>query len=203
MSTRTNHNESAGSKSIAHQMVLDDPDALRFMANPIRWEIIDALTSLGECSAADIADFTARARTSLYPHLQGLLEHGLIHESGTRLMGKRYEQLYVPAAHSIDTRFIKDDPDNIEFHVTLAKAAARLCSRRMERAMRHEDANPRTKKRNLHLNLMNLWVSPSELAELNEMIDRISKMGRDSRPGDGKSLIHLTLFQTPHLNRDD
>ncbi len=203
MSTNKQRNESDGNKTIANQMILEDLDALRFMSNPIRWEIIDALTSIGECSAADIADFTARARTSLYPHLQGLLEHGLIHESGTRLMGKRYEQLYIPAARSIDTRFNKDDPDNIEFHVTLAKAAARLCSRRMERAMRHEDANPRTKKRNFHLNLMSVWVSPSELAQLNEMIDKLSQMGRDSRPGDGKTLIHVGLFQTPHLSKDD
>jgi len=179
--------------------VVEDTKTMQALANPIRWEILDAVSALQECSVAQIAEFTARARTSLYPHIQRLIECGLIFESGTRLMGKRYEQLYKPRAFTIGTRFNQDDPDNLDYHATFAKALARLLSRKHLKSAKEPGANPRTDQRNHHCGGHSVWVNKEQLAKLNTMIDELWDFCESSRPGEDKQLLHLGLFLSRHI----
>jgi len=179
--------------------VVEDIETMQALANPVRWEVLDAVGALGECSAADIAEFTARARTSLYPHIQQLVECGLVYETGTRLMGKRYEQLYRPKATMIGTRIDQDDQDNIDYHISFANALARLLARKHERAAKEPGVQPRSSKRNHHCGGHSVWVDQNQLAKLNAMIEDIWKFCEDSRPGDGKQLMHLGLFLNRHI----
>ncbi len=182
--------------------VVEDIETMRTLSNPVRWEILDTIGAIGECSAADISKYTARARTSLYPHIQQLVEVGLIYETGTRLMGKRYEQLYRPKARLIGTRIDQDDPENLDYHTTFANALARMLARRHERAAREPGVNPRTKQRNHHCGGHSVWVDKDQLAKLNEMIDGIWEFCENSSPGPDKQLMHIGLFLSRHIPKD-
>lgn len=182
---------------------IDDPKTLQVLANPVRWEILGAIMTLDECSAAEIANLTARSRTSIYPHIQKLLDADLVIESGTRLMGKRYEQLYKPCARNIRTKFNKDDPDNLEFHITFAKALSRFLARRYEQAANDPSANPRSDQRNIHTGCHTAWVNKEELAELNKHINAIWEFCHKTAPGADKQLIHIGLFQTAQRTEHD
>ena len=179
--------------------VVEDTETMQALANPVRWEVLDAASALGECSAAEIAEFTARARTSLYPHIQQLVEYGLLLETGTRLMGKRYEQLYKPRATMIGTRFNQDDPENLDYHTTFANALTRLMARKYERAGKEPGVQPRTDQRNHHCGGHCVWVDDTQLATLNKMIDDIWQFCESSRPAEGKQLMHLGLFLSRHI----
>ncbi|MBO6512407.1 MAG: helix-turn-helix transcriptional regulator [Phycisphaerales bacterium] len=182
--------------------IVEDIETMQILASPARWEVLDATSALGECSAAEIAEFTARARTSLYPHIQKLVECGLIYETGTRLMGKRYEQLYRPKAVMIGTRFNQDDQDNLDYHADFANALARQMARKHIRAASEKGVNPRTQQRNHHCGGHSVWVDDKQLAKLNSMIDEIWKFCENSRPGEGKQLLHLGLFMSRHLPKE-
>ncbi len=179
--------------------IVEDIATMEALANPVRWEILEAAAALGDCSAADIAEYTARARTSLYPHIQDLVECGLIYETDTRLMGKRYEQLYRPKAFMVGTRFNQDDPKNLDYHTTYSNALARLLSRKYNRASNEPGANPRTDKRNHHCGSHSIWVDDKQLAKLNTMIDELWDFCESSRPAEGKKLLHLGLFLSRHI----
>tara|TARA_R110000868_G_scaffold119469_2_gene316873 strand:- start:181239 stop:181853 length:615 start_codon:yes stop_codon:yes gene_type:complete len=179
--------------------VVEDTKTMKALASPVRWEILDTMGALGECSAADIAQYTARARTSLYPHIQDLVSCGLIYETGTRLMGKRYEQLYRPKAVMIGTRFNQNDQENLDYHTTFANALARLMARKHERAANEPGANPRTDQRNHHCGGHSVWVDEQQLAKLNTMIDDIWEFCESSHPGEGKQLMHVGLFLSRHI----
>jgi len=179
--------------------VVEDISTMQALANPVRWEILDTVGALGECSAAEIAEFTARARTSLYPHIQKLVECGLIYETGTRLMGKRYEQLYRPKATMIGTRIDQSDPDNVEYHTSFANALARLVARKHQRAAQEPGLEPRSTQRNHHCGGHSVWVDQKQLATLNSMIEDIWKFCENSHPGEDKQLMHLGLFLSRHI----
>jgi len=185
--------------------IVEDTTTMQALANPVRWEILDAAAALGECSAADIAEFLARARTSLYPHIQKLVECGLLLETDTRLIGKRYEQLYRPLAIMIGTRFNQDDPENLGYHTAFAKSLSRLMARKYERGAHDPDVNPRTDQRNHHCGGHSVWVDQKQLAELNGLIDQIWDFCNDSGPADDKQLVHIGLFLSRHLpkRKDD
>jgi len=99
--------------ALKEKVVLYDPEKMWVLASPIRVDVLNAVCSLEECSVADIASFTGRSRTSLYPHIEQLLGAGLILEADQRLSGKRYEQLYRPIARSVATKHNSKDPDNV------------------------------------------------------------------------------------------
>ena len=179
--------------------VIEDTKTMKVLANPIKWEILDAVSAMNECSAAEIAEFTARARTSLYPHVQKLVECGLLLEVGTRLMGKRYEQLYRAKAMMIGTRFNQSDQDNVDYHADFARALSRLVARKHIRAATEPGVNPRTKERNHHCGGHAVWVDDEQLERLNEMIDSIWEFCENSRPGEGKQLLHMGLFMSRHI----
>ncbi|MFK7758898.1 MAG: hypothetical protein AB8C13_03000 [Phycisphaerales bacterium] len=195
--TETTTTETSTTETIPF-MVVEDTQTMQVLASPVRWEILDAVSALGECSAAQIAEFTARARTSLYPHIQQLVESELIYETTTRLMGKRYEQLYKPKATMIGTRFNQNDPDNLDYHNTYANALARMLARKHKRASTLPDVNPRTQSRNHHCGGHSVWVDEQQLEQLNTMIDDIWKFCEQSRPGKNKQLMHLGLFLSRH-----
>ena len=91
------------SKPIKKTHVIYESEDMWVLASPIRVEVLNAVCALAECSAADVAAFTGRSRTSLYPHIEQLAEAGLILETDVRLAGKRYEQLYQPIARTVGT----------------------------------------------------------------------------------------------------
>jgi len=182
---------------------LEDAKTLSVLTNPVRWEILGALMALDECSAADIARFTARSRTSIYPHLQKLIEAGLVLEAGTQLMGKRYEQQYRPCATTIHTKFNQDDPENLDFHITFAKALARFMARKYEHAANAPSADPRGDTRNLHCGSHTAWVNKEQLATLNAMINEIWKFCDSTKPAEDTQLLHISLFQTGEPNQTD
>ncbi len=174
---------------------LDYPNIRVALDNPIRWEIFDTLTSIHEGSISDIAQLTARARTSIYHHVNKLLDAELIYKSGKRLVGKRNEQLYRPKFTSVYTHFDKDDIENIEFHVAFAKTIIRSLGRKYEEAAHSPEAIATSPSRNFHCGIHNGWFDKKELAKLNVMISDIWRFCNSSSPGPDKQLVHVGIVE--------
>lgn len=182
--------------------LITDARTMWVLASPARLEILDAACALGECSAGDIAEMTGRSRTSLYPHIEQLVGAGLLIEGATRPSGKRHEQLYRPIARQVNTRHDSTDPDNVAYHVAYGNAVCRLLARLIERGTRHPDANPRGPARDTHCGAQTAWVDEETLAEVNEHINRLWEICRQSQPGEGKRLVQLGVVLAPARRRE-
>jgi len=178
-------------KQIKDMHVIFDPEKMWVLASPIRVEVLNAVCALGECSAAHIAELTGRSRTSLYPHIEMLLEAELIVESGVRLAGKRYEQLYRPIARLVATKHNSKDPENIAYHQAYGNAVGRLIARLHEQATADPQAQVRGPLRDTLAGITSAWVDDDSLTEINELIERIWEICQSSRPGDDKRLVNL------------
>lgn len=74
------------------KVVIDDPEALKVLYDPLRFKIIGLL---GEGrTAKEIADEIERPLTSLYYHLNVLVEHGLVKVEEERVSGRSVERLF-------------------------------------------------------------------------------------------------------------
>lgn len=185
------------SKPIKNVHVIYDPQEMWVLASPIRVEVLNAVCGLEECSVAEIASFTGRSRTSLYPHIDQLVEAGLLIESNVRLAGKRYEQLYRPIARTVGTKHNSKDPDNVAYHQAYGNAVGRLIARLHERATANPDAVVRGPQRDTNAGIHAAWVNDETLEELNELIERIWDICRTSQPNEDSRLINIAVMLAP------
>lgn len=182
--------------------VIYNPEEMWVLASPIRVEVLNAVCALEQCSAAEIAAFTGRSRTSLYPHIEQLVEAGLILEGDVRLAGKRYEQLFRPIARTVGTKHNSKDPDNVAYHQAYGNAVGRLMARLHERATANPDAIVRGPLRDTHAGISSAWVDDESLEELNELLGRIWEMCNTTQPGEGKRLVNFGIMLAPDRRKD-
>src|SRR5262249_22127185 len=76
--------------------VLDDPDRVAALANPIRMAILEALRTPN--SASGVARVLSETRQKTNYHVKALLDAGLIKPAGERRRGNFVEQLYQSVA---------------------------------------------------------------------------------------------------------
>lgn len=177
--------------------VITDPKIMWVLSAPARLDILDAACVLEVCSVGEIANMTGRSRTSLYPHIEHLLRAGLLLEAGTRQSGKRQEQLFKPVARQINFRHNSKDPENVEYHAAYGKTICRMLARLYEKATRHPEIVPRGTLRDTHCGSQAAWVNDETLTEINQHINRIWELCRNSEPGEGKRLIQIGIVTAP------
>ncbi len=182
--------------------VISEPKDMWVLASPIRMEVLNAVCALEECSAGEIATFTGRSRTSLYPHIEQLIKAGLILESDVRLAGKRYEQLYRPIARTIRIKHNPKDPDVVAYHQAHGKAVGRMITRLHERAIDDPDAIVRGPLRDTYLGIISAWVNDDSLEEINELVGRIWEICRNSHPDNEKRLVNIGIMLAPNRRKD-
>ncbi len=184
-------------KPIKDLHVIYNADKMWVLSSPIRVDVLNAVCALEECSVADIAAFTGRTRTSLYPHIEQLTQAGLILEGEKRLAGKRYEQLYRPIARTVATKHNIKDPDNVAYHQAYGNAVGRLMARVHERATASPDAVVRGPARDTYAGIFSAWVDDQSLEEMNELVERLWDICKESHPGEGKRLVNLGIVMAP------
>lgn len=177
--------------------LITDAKTMWAIASPARIDVMHAACALGECSAGEIAEMTGRSRTSLYPHIEQLVAAGLLIESGTRPSGKRQEQLYRPIATMVNTKHNADDPEVVAYHIAYGKAVCRMLSRVFEQGISRKNVRTSGPGRDTFCASQTVWVDDDQLAELNDLINRITDMCSQSQPGEGKRLMQLGVLAAP------
>lgn len=181
-------------KPIKDLHVIYDAKDMWVLASPIRVEILNAACALGVCSVAEIALFTGRSRTSLYPHIEQLKGAGLIADSEVRLAGKRYEQLYQPIARTVATKHNSNDPENVAYHQAYGNAVGRLMSRMHERATANPSAIVRGPHRNTFAGIQAAWVDDESLEQINAHLQSVWEIIGASQPREGARLINIGIM---------
>ncbi len=177
-----------------------DAKTMMVIASPTRFEVLNAICALGECSIQEIASYTGRARTSLYPHVQQLVDAKLVVESKVRLSGKRYEQVYQPIARTVATKHNLNDPENIAYHQAYGNAVARLMARLHERATADPDSVVRGPERDTFVSIHSVWVDDESLTKINGLIEQVLEICESSMPdkdSTDKRLVNISVILAP------
>lgn len=162
-------------------------DQLRALASPVREEIVARLSVLGPSSIGDVARALGRKPQALYPHFRKLVAVGLVERCGERPTARRPEALYRTPARDWYVVHDKRDARRRRALADHVGASLRRSERGLRAALESEDAATRGPKRDTLWMRRSVWLTPSELAELNRHIDAIAALG-GAEPAPGARL---------------
>jgi DNA-binding transcriptional ArsR family regulator len=94
--------EPAGTLEVVAELLIDDVEQLKIMADPLRLRIVEILgeTPIHTWTAKEVAERLGTKQTKLYHHLGLLEEHGFIRVAETRLVSGIVEKRYAVVAQS-------------------------------------------------------------------------------------------------------
>ncbi len=100
-----------------------------------RMDIIDLLANTGPRSIREIASLIGVKPSSLYHHIDLLLQVDLIELAGTRVVNRRQEKLYQAPGRTLRYGMTFDDPGAFALYSRIGDAQARQSARDLRRGM--------------------------------------------------------------------
>lgn len=176
---------------------IESHEQLEAIALPIRTEIVEVVSYLGPCSIRDLARLMDRKRPLLHFHVAKLVAVGLLLQAGERGEGRRRELLYRTIGGPPYVIYDRDDPFNVEMTIRYSKNILARAQRQLADSFASGAAITDGKHRDTHATQMTAWLSRSELARANRMIEELQKLLKPSKEIEGKQLFSLTLGLAP------
>jgi DNA-binding transcriptional ArsR family regulator len=175
---------------------LKDPSQLRVLASGVRQELVDTLEALGgEASVREIAAHLGRPMDGLYYHLKHLLAAGLISLSETSGTG-RGERRYRMAAASgerLRLNYASAQGDGGEVLTEVVQGLLRLAESDFKAALANPDTVRDGPARELWAARSKGWLDPTDLAEANQLLNRVCDLLRRGPRGPQDKLYALSF----------
>jgi DNA-binding transcriptional ArsR family regulator len=151
---------------------LSDPKAMRALAHPARLMILNRLGEEGSATATEVAEIAGITPSAASYHLRMLAKYGFVEDAPPRGDGR--ERLWKSVDKPISVGVLPgDQPDVRDAKVSLISAFRREASEEAERALAVADQEPDDWRDATHFNRIRIRVDASELAWLNEEIDKL------------------------------
>lgn len=156
------------------------------LASAVRQDMVDRLARNGPTSIRELADELGLKPSSLYRHIDTLIDVGLVVEAGQRLVNRRVEKLYDCVARRVLLdKIYQDDSAKDSLHSVLA-----ALNRQMERdaglAIENGQGESGGAHRNLGFGRIIGTPSKKDLARINSLLEEISMILRSSSKRNAK-----------------
>ena len=171
------------------------------LTSPTRHAVYRVILGQGEASVREIAAQLGNHPASLYKHIDHLEEAGLIAEVGTRATGKRDARVFAVAKRLI--KYQSDNPELIEALNQFIQSELRHAGRKIAQSFEEGTAVTSGKGRDTYFGSSFGWLTDEELAELNDLLDRMTELmdGKPRRPGTRLIATLPNLFPLPLKSR--
>lgn len=183
--------------TISTQQVYRIADAaqIRLLQSPVRQDILDSLSASGPCTIAELAALLGLPADALYYHIRKLKEAGLVHAEGRDREARGAETYALPAERM---RLEYDlEPEGRAAIADVIAAALRSASRDFTAALESADAVTRGPERNLRGGRARGWLSPADVVELNELLERLWAIFHRSGPTPDRQLMSFSCALSP------
>ncbi len=177
--------------------MITSPNQWRAVSSTARMELLDALVSLGESTAAELGFMLDRAPDGLYHHLRALVAAGIVEQGERHEPGRRPEATFTIAGDGV--RFDVDPTTgrNVEPMVKIGQLQLRRSARYFADAMRSGDARRDGPDRNLRLWVDLVWLNDAERARANELFAELHELFESSRKHRHGTLHACTFAMSP------
>lgn len=173
---------------------IKEPAQIRALESPMRQEIVDAITGLGPSSITELAAFLGRAPDSLYFHIKKLVKVRLVQEVEKRKDGRHESAIYAIPGSLV--RLVYNPAMKTSIRKVVA-GALRLSLREFSLAIASKDSVLSGSHRTLWGGRTKGWLDSDQLAEVNRLIEQLSRILSNCRPGPGKQVFTLGWVFAP------
>ena len=176
---------------------IDDPKRIRVLASPLRHEIVDTLSALGgTATVARLAEHLGRHADGLYYHMRLLKNSGLVDEV-TAKGGERTFRLAGSGKAPLRLAYKVDKGGNAGALKEYSRGLLNVAHRDFLKALQNPDVVAGGKQRQLWAARNKGWVSPSDLEEINRLLERLCTLTSQKRDEDRGRLVSLAFVLAP------
>jgi predicted transcriptional regulator len=185
---------------------LTDPKAIRALAHPVRWALLEALGQAGTLTATQASEMLGESPANCAFHLRTLAKYGFVEEAGG---GRGRERPWRRLYDTMSWRTRQDDPQASLAAEALDQVWLDRSLGRARRSLTSMSAWPKGLTETLGGSTGRLYLTPQEAEELykelRETFERLTRSDRyrerrdpDKRPADALP-IELVLLGYPIL----
>ena len=177
--------------------VVRDAYQLAAVVSPVRHHLLRTLTTVGPESARELAQRLGRSPESLYYHLRGLEEAGLVVQTETRSRNGRPEAVWSAVARDIYTDPKQTSPEYVEAMQRSAAALLRLAARQVHAALERQRETGGKRPPSVRCMQLHARLSPAAVRELARRLDEVLAFLRDSDDPDAGEMVAVTVTSAP------
>ncbi len=177
--------------------IISTPEAWQAVTSTARMEVLEALLSLGECTAAELGFALDRAPDGLYHHLHALVEAGIVEQGERHEPGRRPESTFAVNGDGLHFDVDPTSGKNVEPMVKLGQVQLRRSARYFADAIRSGEAERDGPNRNLRLWVDLVWLDDSERERVNELFAELHELFDSSRNRRHGTLHACTFALSP------
>ena len=177
---------------------IDHPALIDVLASPVRQEIVDTLAALGgEASAAELAEQLGRHMDGLYYHLKILCKTELVVavDSGAEA-GRRYR--LGGDGQPLRLAYSTGDASRAQALRSFVHGLLQVAEHDFGDALTTEDVVTQGAGRELWAARNKAWLSENELAEVNELLERLCTLMSRPHTPERNHLLSCTFVLAPH-----
>jgi DNA-binding transcriptional ArsR family regulator len=197
MRTRFNTNPAHMTNPINFRAI-DHPSLIEVLASPVRQEIVDTLAALGgEASAAELAEQLGRHMDGLYYHLKILCKAELVVavDSGGEA-GRRYR--LGGDGQPLRLSYSTGDASRAQALRSFVKGLLQVAEHDFNDALNTDEVVTQGAGRELWAARNKAWLSENELAEVNELLERLCTLMSRPHTAERSHLLSCTFVLAPH-----
>ena len=180
---------------------LTDPKAIRALAHPVRWALLEALSQAGTLTATQASEMLGESPANCAFHLRTLAKYGFVEEAGG---GRGRERPWRRLYDSMSWRTRQDDPQASQAAEALDQVWLDTSLARARRSLTSMGSWPKRFTETLGGSTVRLYLTPEEAdelyAEMRKAFERLSGPDRyrertdpDKRPGDAVPVEFVLL----------
>jgi DNA-binding transcriptional ArsR family regulator len=171
--------------------VIRDLRQIRALGSPARQAIVDALETMGPCSAFELGQVLGRSSDRLYYHLQILRKAGIVRSRRERNRAGRLQERFDLPGRPTRLRYDPSDAKNVAAITKLVGAALRDAQRAFGKAFT-QDAVVQGPARTLWAGRRTGWLAVKDIKRVNALLREV--IGILERPRHGRPGARLYSF---------
>jgi hypothetical protein len=142
---------------------LTDPKAIRALAHPVRWALIEALDQAGTLTATQASEMLGESPANCAFHLRTLAKYGFVEEAGR---GPGRERPWRLVSDEMTWRTRQDDPQAAAAAEILDRVVMDRLLSRAQRSLTSAASWPKALEDALGASMSRLYLTPEEAGEL-------------------------------------
>ena len=152
------------------RLTLTDPKAMRALAHPVRWGLLDALDHAGTLTATQASEMLDESPANCAFHLRTLAKYGFVEEAGG---GRGRERPWRLSYDSMRLRGLQDDPEASQAAQALTRVWLDRLLARAQRSLTSRTSWPKAFDDILGAQTSRLYLTPAEAGELYSEIEKV------------------------------
>ena len=161
--------EPAGTGSERRRLDLTDPRAIRALAHPLRWTLLEALGQAGTLTATQASEMLGESPANCAFHLRTLAKYGFVEEAGG---GRGRERPWRLRFDAMSWESLHDDPEAAHAARALDQVWLDRTLAQARRSLTSKSSWPEGLGNSLGSSRSRLYLTPGEASKLNGEIEK-------------------------------